>query len=86
MPEDPSLHHDALFGSNTWAARRLGMTKDYFFRKRDELEAAGFPKPDILTGRYIKADVDAWVERRRQIGTAPVKQPQERQRPNYHDL
>jgi len=88
MTSDPSFHSDALFGSNAWAARRLGMSKDRFFRKRDELEAAGFPKPDRLTGRYIKADVDQWVERRRQIG-APVttEQPHvEKGRPNLHEL
>ena len=70
---DPTLDTLSLFGSNDWAARRLGITKDTFFRKRTELETAGFPKPDPLTGRYIKADVDAWVDRRRQIGEAPTQ-------------
>jgi len=59
-----------------------------FFRKRDELQAAGFPKPDPLTGRYIKADVDAWVERRRQIGAAmkAKNETTDRRGPNFDEL
>lgn len=87
MADDPTLHRDALFGSNAWAARRLGMSRDLFFRKRDKLELAGFPKPDPLTGRYIKADVDTWVERRRQItNAAAITLRSEKGRPNLNEL
>jgi len=84
MTVDPTLDTLSLFGSNDWAALRLGITKDTFFRKRAELEVAGFPKPDPLTGRYIKADVDAWVERRRQISTTPDQR--EKGSVNFNEL
>lgn len=64
---DPSLHPDALFGSNAWVARALGLSKDNFFRKRRRLEEDGFPRPDPLTGLYLKDDVIEWVNRRRRL-------------------
>jgi len=64
---DPSLHPDARYGSRLWAAQRLGMSKDTFFKRRSALEAEGFPKIDPLTNLYVKDDVDAWIDRRRRI-------------------
>ena len=53
------------FGSIDWAAATIGRSKDWFFRKRKTLEDAGFPKPDDQVDLYIKADVLAWIRRRR---------------------
>jgi predicted DNA-binding transcriptional regulator AlpA len=68
IEEDLTFHPASAYGSITWTALTLGMTDDRFYRKRGTLEKHGFPKPDTLNKRrYIKADVLAWVERRRTI-------------------
>jgi len=72
MNKDSTFSTDSAFGSITWAARRLGMSKDMFVKKRDTLEGEGFPQPDQLTGQYLKADVDAWIDHRRRIPDAPT--------------
>lgn len=64
---DPSLSEHSLFGSISWAARCLGMSKDNFMKKRDTLESEGFPSRDPLTNLYLKDDLYAWVSRRRTI-------------------
>lgn len=64
---DPSLSDDALYGSTLWVARRLGMTKDTFFRRRAALGEQGFPTRDPVTHLWLKADVDAWIAKRRRI-------------------
>ena len=56
-------------GSTEWVSARLGVSRDTFFRKRDALLADGFPAQDPLLRLWIKADVDAWIERRRRIST-----------------
>jgi predicted DNA-binding transcriptional regulator AlpA len=61
----------SLYGSRQWVAEALGISVSTFDKKREELEAAGFPKKDRLVGHYIKADVLAWVTRRRQLSLAP---------------
>lgn len=65
--EDRSFHQMSLYGSIEWAALRLGMSKDRFFRSRDTLEKEGFPCRDPLTNLYLKADIDAWVGSRAQF-------------------
>lgn len=72
MTQDPSLHTDALFGSNDWAARRLGRSKDWFFRHREKLESRGFPKPDPVVGYYLKSAVDEWIAKRAPQSCATV--------------
>ena len=64
---DPSLSEHSLFGSISWAAMTLGMTKDNFIKKRDTLEREGFPSRDPLTNLYLKDDLYAWVSKRRTI-------------------
>lgn len=72
MRQDNTLFDESAFGSISWAATRLGMSKDIFLKKRDMLEAEGFPEPDPLTTFYLKADVDAWISHRRRIPDAPT--------------
>lgn len=68
VDEDLTFHPQSLYGSILWAATTLGMTEDRFYRKRAELYREGFPMPDPLNNRrYLKADVRAWVMRRRTI-------------------
>jgi len=57
----------SLNGSVRWAAARIGWTLNKFRQKRDILENDGFPKVDRITNLYVKADVDAWINRRRQL-------------------
>ena len=70
MGKDFTFSDNSAYGSILWAAQRLGMSKDQFFRKRETLESEGFPTRDPLTNGYHKADVDAWIEHRRRIPDA----------------
>jgi hypothetical protein len=47
----------------------LGNVSLSWLRKnRRDLEADGFPRRDpVVTGRYVAADVRAWIENRRQV-------------------
>lgn len=67
MVDDITLNEKSAYGSISWAGQRLGMTKSQFLRKREILESEGFPSRDPLTNLYHKADVDAWIDRRRRI-------------------
>lgn len=80
---DISMNANALYGSLSWAALRIGRSKDWFLKAREKLEAEGFPKRDPLTNMYLKPDVDAWIEKRRRIAQAatlaastPAEEPQ----------
>lgn len=64
---DVTMDQHSLFGSAAWAALRCGLSRDRFRKNLSALENSGFPKPDRITGTYIKADVDTWVNRRRQL-------------------
>ncbi|MEP2718417.1 hypothetical protein [Pseudophaeobacter sp.] len=64
---DPTMENISLNGSVRWAAARIGWTLNKFRQKRDILENDGFPKVDRITNLYVKADVDAWINRRRQL-------------------
>ena len=65
--EDRTFHEASLYGSAEWAAATMGLSKDNFFRRRPGWEAIGFPKPDHINKMYLKADVHAWVARRRKL-------------------
>lgn len=70
MSNDVTFSDSSAFGSTSWAAQRLGISKDSFLRKREKLKSEGFPTRDNLTNLYHKADVDAWISRRRRISDA----------------
>lgn len=66
--EDLTFHPVSMYGSIDWVALTLGLTTDTFYRKREALYEQGFPRPDPLNKtRYLKADVEAWVARRRVV-------------------
>lgn len=68
VTEDRTFHDISLYGSVEWCALTMGLTKDSFYRKRGEWEKRiGFPKPDPINRLYIKADVEAWIARRRKL-------------------
>ena len=67
MAKDYTISEISLFGSVSWAALRCGLSRETFRKKRPQMETDGFPRPDKITGTYLKADVDAWIERRRQV-------------------
>ncbi len=69
---DPTMEKISLNGSVRWAAARIGWTLNKFRQKRDTLENDGFPKVDRITNLYVKADVDAWINRRRQLSDNAV--------------
>lgn len=58
-------------------AMLLGFSVDTLDRKMPALKTQGFPEPDALLGRYLRADVEAWLERRRQVGQHDASGTQE---------
>ena len=72
MTDDITFSEMSAYGSVSWAAHRLGMSKSQFLRKRNLLEDEGFPRKDAVTGGFHKGDVDAWIDRRRRIADAKV--------------
>lgn len=49
-------------------AEILGYHPDHFSKKKRDLVKIGFPEPDPVVGRYVRADVEAWIEGRRRVG------------------
>lgn len=72
MKHDRTFQDVAAYGSKEWTAARLGVCKSTFHTKRPDLERRGFPRPDPTTKLYLKADVDTWIERQRQISEIDV--------------
>ena len=64
---DPTFSPLSLTGSQAWVAARLGRDYRWFSRNKASLEKEGFPKRDPIVGQWIKADVDAWIARRRKF-------------------
>lgn len=76
MKPDKTFDTICAYGSALWVARRLGLSRTSFYRKREELEARGFPKSDPMNSKYLKDDVDAWIKKQRRVGESP-KLPQQ---------
>jgi hypothetical protein len=75
MMTDLSLSPFAAYGSDRWCADRLGKSLGWFRTHRARLEREGFPAKDTLVGLTLKADVDAFLARRRKVAdAAPVRQ------------
>jgi hypothetical protein len=65
-------------GSTRWCAEACGLTLGAFKKKRPLWEAqSGFPRVDPVLGLTIKADVDAWIEKRREVAHVARKVPAE---------
>lgn len=61
------------YGSNAWCATVLGKSTDWFRKNRAMLEAEGFPRVCRIVGHTIKADVRAWITKRRQYSDIALK-------------
>ncbi len=67
MKVDPTFSGDAAYGSLRWCALRLGKSVDWLRGARPKLEREGFPQVDPLLGLTLKADVEAFLARRRRV-------------------
>lgn len=67
MKIDPTFSADAAYGSLKWCASRLGRSVDWLREARGRLEREGFPEVDPLVGLTLKADVDAFLAKRRRV-------------------
>ncbi|WP_234464103.1 hypothetical protein [Paracoccus caeni] len=75
MPaKDRTFDAVAAYGSEHWVAARFGRSHDWLKRERPRLEAEGFPPRDRLTGYTLKADVDAWLAKRRRVADPAGRQ------------
>ena len=74
---DPTFSEACAFGSSRWVAMILGKGPDWLRRNLDALTVAGFPTPDPITRLYLKADVMAWLDRRRRIPDRDPRAPRE---------
>lgn len=63
----------AAYGSLAWCAAALGKSTDWFRKNRTALEAEGFPKVCTIVGLTVKADVFAWITRRRRYSDVTAK-------------
>jgi hypothetical protein len=72
---DPTLNAFAAFASDRVCAERLGKSLAWFRVNRARLEREGFPAKDRLMGLTLKADVEAWLDRRRKVADAAVTPP-----------
>lgn len=63
---DLTMADTSAYGSKAWVAQRIGRSTGWLDRRRETLEAEGFPSVDPLVGLYLKADVETWIHRRRQ--------------------
>lgn len=51
-------------------AKMLGRSKNWMCDNRPTLEREGFPRRDALIGLTCRADIEAWIARRRQVADA----------------
>lgn len=72
MKHDRTFSDVSLYGSPAWCAETLGRPPDWFRRERAALETIGFPKVDPITGLTLKADVQAWISRRRKYADRAI--------------
>lgn len=69
---DRTFSEVSAYGSAAWCAETLGWPEARFKRERGDLEAQNFPRVDPVTGLTIKADVLAWISRRRKFSDRAI--------------
>lgn len=68
MKRDPTFDPICAYASDAWCAARIGVSLDRFRRTlRPKMERDGFPPKDPITGLTLKADMNAWLEKRRRV-------------------
>ena len=63
--QDPTFDPMSEYGSRAYCAAVLGRSQSWFLTNRAKLEVEGFPKPCKIVGLTLKADVAAWISKRR---------------------
>lgn len=86
IEKDDTFDEDCRYGSRKWCAVVLGKSYDWFLRNTKALEADGFPPIDPLTDHRIKADVEAWINRRRRIADRVIVETPKHEKVNYDAL
>ena len=84
MKPDHTFCDTCAFGSARWCAHTLGYSLVAFQKTRPQLEADGFPRADALIGRTNKADVHAWIARRRRLTDAVPAATHAADQPRVH--
>jgi hypothetical protein len=64
---DRTFDDVSRYGSLKWLAAAMGLSIDQLRTRLPQMQTDGLPPPDPIVGHYIKADVDAWIERRRKF-------------------
>jgi len=73
---DRTMEDVSAYGSDRWCAARLGQSLNWFKKNRPILEHEGFPSKDRLFGLTLKADVEAFLAKRRRMADPdPAAQP-----------
>ena len=86
---DRTMDDISALGSDRWCAAKLGLSLDWFKKNRDTLEREGFPAKDKLFQLTLKADVEAFLAKRRRVADpdpATPKQPSQSGGINYGRL
>ncbi len=65
--KDRTFDPVSAYGSDRWVAATLGSSIDWLKKNRPVLEAEGLPKTDRLIGLTLKADVEAFLAKRRRV-------------------
>lgn len=59
-----------LYLTDSQIAKYLGYSVDWLKKNRDRLEREGFPSHDPLFRRTLRADIDAFLAKRRKVSDA----------------
>ena len=80
LGKDRTMEDVSAYGSDRWCAAKLGQSLDWLKRNRPVLEREGFPEKDRLFALTLKADVEAFLAKRRRVpnpvDAAPNQPPQ----------
>lgn len=87
--KDRTFDRVSACGSDRWVAAILGSSVEWLRKHRGKLEAEGFPPKDPLIGLTLKADVEAFLAKRRRVSDpAPAGGQSDSQKPgvNYGNV
>lgn len=76
LGKDRTMEDVSAYGSDKWCAAKLGQSLDWLKKNRPVLEREGFPAKDSLFAMTLKADVEAFLAKRRRVADPdPAAQP-----------
>jgi len=79
--KDRTFDPVSAYGSDRWVAATLGSSVDWLKKNREALEREGLPRKDDLVGLTLKADVEAFLAKRRRVSDYSVAAAHHGQRP-----